>query len=83
MRYSITKNDLDGYTTSSYVKYYSDGEMEEFRSKYGIPASFSETDIVDNIEKGLDSLENYTGYKLELLQMEFKKRANVLNYSNF
>jgi len=62
VRKSLTKEDLDGYNTSSYVRFDQESDTSEFRKKYGIPASFSETDIADDIENGKDSLENYTGY---------------------
>lgn len=46
--------------------------------EHGISPSFEQVGIVDDIECGTDSLDNYTGYELELLNKEISRRAGVL-----
>lgn len=50
-----------------------------FKVENGIATTFDQNEIVDNIEQGYDSLDNYTGYELELLNKELARRASVLS----
>ncbi len=51
---------------------------KEFKLKNGIELSFDEKKIVDNIEVGADSEDNYEGAKLELIQNEIQERHSLM-----
>lgn len=53
-------------------------EFLTFKEENGISPSFDQDSIVDDIEQGIDSLDNYTGYERELLNLEISRRAGVL-----
>lgn len=92
MRYN-TK--LDGvlpiycYLTDEYFKtnnYYesidnSADSRRRFKNKNNIPLAFDEKTIVDNIDNGTDSLDNYFGSELELLNIEIAERAKTLSFN--
>ena len=50
-----------------------------FKNKNNIPLSFDEKQIVDDIDNGTDSLDNYFGAELELIKIEISYRARALN----
>lgn len=62
-------------TTSTY------DEFTAFKIKYNIDSSFNQSDIVDNINLGQDSLDNYSGFEKELLEMEISYRAKPFDIS--
>lgn len=74
---TFTEDDLRGYTISSYYSL-KDSNIQQFRDKYIIPASFDEQEIVDAIDNGKDFLDNYVGFELELLKLEIARRAQTL-----
>jgi hypothetical protein len=57
-------------------------DERKFKLQNGIDVNFDENGICDRIEQGLDSLENYSGAELALLEMVFAKRSDVLKSSD-
>lgn len=45
-----------------------------------VPKSFNEQKIVDDIDAGLDELDNYTGAELSILNIEMQRRAAPLDW---
>ena len=74
---TLVDDDLRGYTISSYYSL-KDEAIQQFRDRYGIPVTFDEQTIVDNIDNGTDFLDNYIGFQRELLEMEIARRASTL-----
>lgn len=54
----------------------------QFKRRNNIPYSFDEQRVLDNIDAGLDDLDNYDGYIRQLLDMEIERRARRLTYSD-
>jgi len=52
-----------------------DDESYKLKIRSNIDPSFNESTIVDNINKGKDFLENYSGVEKTLIEMEIDKRA--------
>ena len=51
------------------------GDFTEYKRLHNIPVSFSESDVVDDIDAGTDSLDNYIYPYSELIQLEIDRRA--------
>ena len=81
VRSMITQDDLRGYQLSSFDEG-SEDSLRAFKNENNIPASFDERTIVDAIDSGQDSLENYHGAQLELLEMEIQLRAQTLHFTD-
>ncbi len=71
------------YKTNDYYEKIdnSEGSRRRFKTKNNIPLSFDEKQIADNIDNGTDSLDNYFGAELELVEMEIASRARALSFS--
>ena len=94
MRYNVTSVDIGGgeilpiycYIKDEYLQnsnYYKNraqltSDSMQFKRINNIPLSFNEQSIVDNIDAGADSLENYTGSFRQLLDIEIARRARRL-----
>ena len=78
-QYTTFNDTTSGIEIESLHKTQSDyGSMlQRYKNAYNIPASFNETQIVNNIEKGLDFLDNYQGGELSVLQLEIQERAKT------
>lgn len=48
-----------------------------YKKSFNIPNSFNETKIVDDIENGLDFLDNYQGGELSVLNLEIQERSKT------
>ena len=59
---------------------YSDA-VKNYKKVFGIDSSFDQAKIVDDIEAGLDYLDNYDGGKLSVLTLEINERA-ARKYNN-
>lgn len=53
-----------------------DERIRQLKLKHGI-TGFSNQRIADDIDKGDDSLDNYTGIRRTILDIEFEKRSSV------
>ena len=51
--------------------------IRNYKRAYGVEESFNQAKIVDDIEAGLDFLDNYTGGKLSVLNLEIQERAKT------
>ena len=67
---------------SAYYDKYFNSDLMEFKKQNGIIPSFDEKNIVDDIECGKDSLDNYSGSELELLNMVLDSRRGMLLKDN-
>jgi hypothetical protein len=73
---SITNADLGEFELSSF-QYIKTSDIENFKRMYSIPSSFDEQKIVDDIDSGLDFIDNYVGFQQELLHMEIDRRSKT------
>jgi len=64
-------------TTDSLVQDQYDVTIANLKSKYKIGKGFDESAIVDDIERDLDSLDNYDKYQQEILEVELKRRTDT------
>lgn len=92
MRYNTRNSDVKHIYCYLRDEYYKTNDWYEkidnsadsrrrFKSKNNIPLSFDEKRIVDDIDNGTDSLDNYFGAELELLNIEIAYRARTLSFS--
>jgi hypothetical protein len=60
--------------------------MHNLKLKYGLPQSFDSAKIVDNIENGYDSVDNYTIYEQQVIKEEILFReqsySSLKQYTN-
>ena len=96
MRYNVTSADINEihpihfYIKDEYLQnsdYYKNraqltSDSMRFKRINNIPYSFNEQRILDDIDAGLDDLDNYDGYERQLLDMEIDRRARRLTYSD-
>lgn len=54
---------------------------KEYKVRYSINLSFNPSNIVDDIDSGKDSIDNYTGAELELINMEKQRREEPYSLS--
>lgn len=72
------------YKTNAYYESIDNSadSRRRFKNKNNIPLSFDEKSIVDAIDQGTDSLDNYFGAELELVNLEISYRARTLSFSS-
>ena len=82
------RNSYDGDVSYNMYQLDSNGRIASSKSNYAqrlyrlkrslnVAPGFNEHDIVDNIENGLDFLDNYQGGQLSVLQLEIDERAKT------
>lgn len=72
----------DEYKVKNYISYDSESVIRNKKIVLGIATSFDQDGIVDDIEKGYDSLDNYSQNEQDLLNYVIEQREQQLDDSN-
>lgn len=82
-KFTIWGTNIPKYSEKLFVDIaYTDYFMQQQKLKYGVPLSFNETKVAENILNGQDSINNYKATEQIIINLELDKLSNSATVKN-